>query len=153
MKAQSIEWGRVEHINSANELEPAKRLNRVTSLARRSIFAAVPALAVVVGAAWLVGMTDLIVYLQATLWASGFVFFGLALDSEKSTIGLSVATGFALPALALLSSRVAAEYAIVAAVIVAAWLAAAIWRSRSRSGAGLPAQDGPPAGEVEQPHQ
>jgi len=151
MKAQSMEWGQVKRIPSAGELNPVRRLNKVTSLLSKGLFAAVPALSVVVGAAWLVGMPDLILYLQAALWASGFVFFGLALDSEKSAIGLSIATGFALPALAMLSSRVAEEYAIVAAVIIASWLAAAVWKAGSVIG--LAAQDGPPSGEVEQSHQ
>jgi hypothetical protein len=53
---------------------------------------------------------------------------GLAIDSEKPVTGLSLATGIALPILAVLSSRVAVEIAIVAAALVAAWVAAAIWR-------------------------
>jgi hypothetical protein len=62
------------------------------------------------------------------LWASGFIFLALAIDSEKPAVGLQLATGIALPVLALLSSRVAGEFAIIAAVVVAAWLAASILR-------------------------
>ena len=81
-----------------------------------------------VAAAWLITAPGLVVYLQATLWASGFVFLGLAIDSEKPVPSLSLATGIALPILTVLSSRVAVEIAIVAAVLVAVWVAAAIWR-------------------------
>ena len=88
----------------------------------------VPALALVVASAWLVSMPDLVVYLQATLWASGFVFLGLAIDTEPPANGLSLLSGIALPVLAVLSSRVAVELAIVATALVAAWVAAAIWR-------------------------
>jgi hypothetical protein len=98
------------------------------SLVTKAFLALVPAVAIVVGAAWLITAPDLVVYLQATLWASGFVFLGLAIDSEKSVASLSLVTGIALPVLAVLSSRVAVEIAIVAAVLVAAWVAAAIWR-------------------------
>jgi hypothetical protein len=81
----------------------------------------------VIGAAWLVTQQNLVIYLQAALWASGFVFFGLALDLKKAAIGLSLATGFALPLLAWLSSNVAVEFSIIAVVLVAAWVATAIW--------------------------
>ena len=87
-----------------------------------------PALALVVGAAWAITLPSLEQFLQASLWASGFVFLALAIDSEKPTVGGLLATGIALPALALLSSHVAGEFAIVAAVITAAWVAASILR-------------------------
>ena len=80
------------------------------------------------GAAWLVTVPDLVIYLQATLWTSGFVFMGLAIDSEKPVFGLHLATGIALPVLAVLSSRVSVEFAIIATALVALWVAAAIWR-------------------------
>jgi len=128
MKTRAIEWTYIEQPKDSGQLNPAGRLNSATRLMSRTVLALVPALAIVVGAAWLVAMPDLAVYLQATLWTSSFVFFGLALDSEKAAIGLSLATGFALPALALMSSKVAVEFAIVGAALLAAWLAAAIWR-------------------------
>lgn len=128
MKTHAIEWNELEAVRNPGNINPAKRLNSATRLLTRGVLAVVPALILVVGAAWLVSMPHLVVYLQATLWASGFVFFGLALESEKTTIGLSLATGFALPALALLSSKVAVELAIVAVTIVAVWIAVAILR-------------------------
>lgn len=128
MKTQAIEWNKQIATGESGTLYSANRLNSATRWLNRSILAAAPALALIVGAAWLVGQPHLVVYLQAALWASGFVFFGLALDSEKSTIGLSIATGFALPALALLSAKFAPELLIVAATIIAAWIATAILR-------------------------
>ena len=62
-----------------------------------------------VGAAWLASTPALAIYLQATLWASGFLFLGLALDGEPPFRGLLVITGLALPALALMSASVAIE--------------------------------------------
>jgi len=91
--------------------------------------ALVPALAIVVGATWLVTQPHLVLYLQALTWAAGFVFLGFAFDSETAENAiLSVATGVALPVLALLSSSVALELVIVAAALVAAWVAAGILR-------------------------
>ena len=81
-----------------------------------------------VGATWLVSAPDLLIYLQAGLWASGFLFLGLAIDGEDSTVAPALATGIALPVLAVISSRVAPEIALVAATIIAIWIAAAIWR-------------------------
>ena len=127
MKTHAIEW-----INNNRGATIAKNLvgslNRTLQLATKAFLALVPALAILVGAAWLITVPDLVVYLQATLWASGFVFMGLAIESEKTAGGLSLATGMALPVLAVLSSRVSVEIAIVAATLVAIWVAAAIWR-------------------------
>jgi hypothetical protein len=70
-----------------------------------------------------------VLYLQVLTWASGFVFLGLAVESESAELSiLNLATGIALPVLALLSSRFAVELTIVAAALVAAWVAAAILR-------------------------
>jgi len=128
MKTHSIEWSNIESRDTANTFSTVSRLNKALCLASKAFMAAVPALAIIVGAAWLVAAPDLVVYLQATLWASGFVFLGLALESKKATIFASLATGIALPVLALLSSKVAPELAIVAATIVAAWVAVGIFR-------------------------
>ncbi len=128
MKTRAIEWTYVEEPRGSGQLNPASGLNSATRLVSRVILALVPALSIVVGAVWLAAMPDLAIYLQTALWTSGLVFFGLALESQKAAIGLSLATGFALPALALLSSKSSVEFAIVGAAIVAAWLAAAIWR-------------------------
>jgi hypothetical protein len=128
MKTQAIEWNEQIAAREPGTLNPVKKLNSATRLLNRSFLAAAPALALIVGAAWLLSVPDLVVYLQAALWASGFVFFGLALDSEKATLGLSIATGFAVMALALLSSIFAVELLIVAVTIIAAWVATAILR-------------------------
>ena len=85
--------------------------------------------AVVVGATWLVNQPGEVVYLQALLWALGFVFVGLAVEAESAEMALlNLATGIALPVLAWLSAGVAIELAVVAATLVAAWVAAAILR-------------------------
>ena len=128
MKTHTIEWTNINHHNTTTARNPIGSLNSALSQATKVFLALVPALAIVVAATWLITAPGLVVYLQATLWASGFVFLGLAIDSEKPVPGLSLATGIALPILAVLSSRVAVEIAIVAAVLVAAWVAAAIWR-------------------------
>ena len=128
MKTQTIEWTNINQHNTTTARNPIGSLNSALSQATKVFLALVPALAIVVAAAWLITAPGLVVYLQATLWASGFVFLGLAIDSEKPAPSLSLATGIALPVLAVLSSRVAVEIAIVAAVLVAAWVAAAIWR-------------------------
>ena len=128
MKTHTIEWTDINNHGTTNARNPVGRLNSALSLATKAFLALVPALAIVVAAAWLITAPGLVVYLQAALWASGFVFLGLAIDSEKPVPSLSLATGIVLPVLAVLSSRVAVEIAIVAAVLVAAWIAAAIWR-------------------------
>jgi hypothetical protein len=127
MKTHAIEWNGLDRPKSPATVSPVDNLISATRLVSRVILALAPALVLVVGAAWLVTKPDLVVFLQAALWTSGFLFFGLALNSEKATIGLSLATGFALPLLAVWSNQVAVEISIVAVALVAAWIAAAIF--------------------------
>ncbi len=128
MKTQTIEWFQNDFPIRTSTTDSVRTLNRVLCLATKGFTALVPALAIVVGAAWAITLPSLEQFLQASLWASGFVFLALAIDSEKPTVGWLLATGIALPALALLSSHVAGEFAIVAAVIAAVWVAASILR-------------------------
>ena len=129
MKTHSIEWSPIQTRERVVALNPARQLQGILRLATKAFFALVPALAIVVGAAWLVTLTDAVLYLQALTWASGFIFLGLAVESESAELSiLNLATGIALPVLALLSSRFAVELMIVAAALVAAWVAAAILR-------------------------
>jgi hypothetical protein len=128
MRTQTIEWFQNDLPSRAAIAGSVRTLNRILSLAAKGFAALVPALAIVVGTAWAITLPGLEQFLQASLWASGFVFLALAIDSEKPTIGWLLATGIALPVLALLSSFVAGEFAIVAAVILAAWMAASTLR-------------------------
>jgi hypothetical protein len=107
----------------------AQRSAAILRLATRAVLALVPASAILVGAAWMVSLPDLVLYLQATTWAAGFIFVGLAIESESAEASiLSLATGIALPVLAALSARFAPEFLLIAAALVAAWTAAAILR-------------------------
>ena len=129
MKSHTIEWNAIETPRATSK--PAAtigRLDRGLFIAARGFAAAVAALALVVGAAWLASTPALAIYLQATLWASGFLFLGLALDGEPPFRGLLVITGLALPALALMSANVAIEIAIIGAAVAALWIAAGILR-------------------------
>jgi len=128
MKAQTIEWTNPDHSPGITRYNAVAALNTIMQLAARGFLALVPALAIVVAAAWLVAAPDLVVYLQATLWASGFVFLGLAIDTEAPANGLSLLTAIALPVLTWLSAQLAVELAVAAATLVAVWLAITIWR-------------------------
>jgi hypothetical protein len=129
MKTQSIELFPVVRREGATVRGALSPLKSLLGLGARAFLALVPALAVVVGTAWLVTVPDWVMYLQATTWAAGFVFLGLALESERAETALLLsATGVALPVLAYLSSTLAVELAIVAATLVAAWIAAALLR-------------------------
>ena len=128
MKSHSIEWTRIEHGSKAISLNPARRAEEFLCLAGKALLALAPALAIVIGAAWLAGNAALAIYLQAALWTSGFLFFGLAIDAPGRSAALLVGTGIALPVLALLSASGAAEPLILAATLLALWVAWAIFR-------------------------
>jgi hypothetical protein len=133
MKTQAIEWSPLRGRDSRIVLNPGyslpRQLHGALSLAARALLALVAAAAVVVAAAWLVTLPEFAPYLQAAIWAGGFVFVALAVESDSPLAALLLlATGIAMPALAWLSSRVAVELALVAAALVAVWAAAAIFR-------------------------
>jgi hypothetical protein len=131
VKTHTIEWTNTNIHSDARKYDPARKLNRILYLSANMFLALVPALAVVTGAAWLITAPDLTAYLQAFLWGAGFVFLGVAVDAPRPLSMLSLLTGLALPALAMLSSRVAIEIAVLAVAILAAWTAVAIWRQAS----------------------
>jgi hypothetical protein len=129
MKSHSIEWSEIHTSKSHLGLDPVRQLSGLTCLASRAFLALVPALAIIIGATWLVSLPDMVLFLQASIWAGGFVFLALAIEADTAELSvLNLATGIALPVLALLSSRLAVELLIVAATLVAAWVAAVIMR-------------------------
>jgi len=128
MRTSTIDWLQNDFPSRTAIAVSARTLNRALHFLSQGLTALVPALAIVIGAAWAITVPGLEQFLQASLWASGFIFLALAVDSEKPAIGSLLTTGIALPVLALLSTRVASEFAIVAAVIVAAWVAVSILR-------------------------
>ena len=128
MKSHSIEWTFSDLTASAPRSRPVVRFHGLNRLVSRTLVAALPALAIVLAAVWLASTPALAIYLQATLWASGFLFFGLALDAGHRTAVAALLSGIALLLLAYLSSSVAIEFAIIAAAIAAAWTATAVFR-------------------------
>lgn len=108
-------------------LAQARGLEIVAMLATRAAVALIPALAIVVAAALAVTTPGMAVYLQAALWASGFLFIALAMESDSpADAGINLVVGIALPVLTWLSARLAPELAVAAAALVAAWVAVAI---------------------------
>jgi hypothetical protein len=96
-------------------------------LATRLAVALVPALAIVIGSVLAVSTPGMEAYLQAMLWAGGFLFYGRAFDTDRPHVAvLLIATGIAVQALAWVSDRMAPELAVVAATLIAAWVAAVI---------------------------
>ena len=129
MKTHTIEWTPLHTRDSRIVLVSPRPLGAVLGLATRLSLALLAAAALVVSVAWWVAQPELVVYLQALTWAGGFVFLALAVEAESLQSSLlNLATGLVLPVLAFASSRIAPEIAVVAAVLVAAWVAAAILR-------------------------
>jgi hypothetical protein len=128
MKTQSINWTISHSTQSGATWNPAVSLNSLLCQAARVFVAFVPALAIVVLAAWAITVPSMAQLTQASMWATGFIFLALAIESRKPTIGLLLSTGVALPVLALLSSHVAVEFAVIAAALVALWVGSFILR-------------------------
>jgi hypothetical protein len=104
------------------------KLNRALSEAAGMLAFALCALAVIAATGWAISLPALIPFVQASVWAGGFVFLGLALDSGESSFGLYLLSGFGLLGLALLSSFVAPEFLVLGSALSAAWLTAKVYR-------------------------
>ena len=128
VEAYSAEWSNIKSGNDKVARKPAGYLITTLRITTKALLVLIPALAIVIGAIWTLTVPGLIMYLQATIWASGFAFLGAAVDLQKPLNGLCLATGLTLPILAILSSWVAVEFLVVAAAIMAACLTTIIWR-------------------------
>ena len=129
--AQSFSWPKPETADftktPVKDWNSPQPLSAATHVGRRLLLASVPALAIIVGSAWVVSNFAIINVMQAALSASGFIFLALALDARSGKSIALALTGICLPLLALLSFHVLPEFAIVAAAIIAAWMAALIF--------------------------
>ena len=87
-----------------------------------------PGVAILLAALWAASTPAVHDIYSAAIWATGFVFIALAVESRVSRSLPLLATGLALPVLGLLGSRIAMEFSILATLIVAVWLALWILR-------------------------
>lgn len=137
MRTHTLEMNTISSRKEIREFHPARRLKKVMCLSANLFLALVPAFAFITGAVWLVTEPQLVVYLQVALWGAGFVFLGMAIDAARPFNLLYALTGLSLPVLAMVSSRVAAETAILAVVVLAVWTSVAIWKRVSVESAQL----------------
>jgi len=128
-----IDWPVNASLPIARKLPEKASFRRARRFGFLVLLAALPVVVMVIGAAWAVSMFENPYILQAVIWAAGFVFLALAVESRKPSVGALLATGLALPVLAILSARVAPEFAVLAVALVAEWVAAMILR-RHRAG-------------------
>lgn len=128
MKSQSIEWTHAEPYENSLDLRAAQRVADTLTFGGKIFRAVVPALAIITAAAWLIAQPSLVLYLQVTIWLSGFVFVALALDSLTGRRGaLLLISGLAMFAFAGFSTGDANELLVVGASVAAVWLGFAIF--------------------------
>jgi len=85
------------------------------------------AVSVIMLSIWVAGM-DISGVTGAVGWGVAIIFFALAVDSRTPVALLQSSTGVALAVLAWLQFAVSPEYTIVSGVVIAAWLAVAVFQ-------------------------
>jgi hypothetical protein len=126
---QSIGWPGNRTTLASGLLAQARGLEILATLAARVAAALIPAVVIVAAAALAVANPGMAVILQATLWAGGFLFAALAVDSNRAGAAtVNFSTGVAMQVLTWLSTQVALELAVAAAALFAARVAIAIFR-------------------------
>lgn len=122
MNTHSISYStQLLHTAKPTRLVAPRALDISRRLARLAL-AGSAALLVIIAAAWMATTPSVNQYLSAGLWALGFAFFALALEVNIKRVLPLIATGIALPVLALLGSRLFVGFSILAAAVVAGWI-------------------------------
>ena len=75
---------------------------------------------------WLAGM-EFSVFMGASTWGLGFIFLAMAMDGRGRPALLQAISGGTFLVLALLQNSVSPDFGIVAGVLVAVWVAAALY--------------------------
>ena len=114
-----------------NSRKPGLRPMDYSARLARWTLAFVVASAVMIPGIWAALTPEMGQYLSALLWGGGFLFFAVALGANIRRVMPVVGTGLALPVLAILGSRVAEEFSVLAVAWVAAWLATWIVRRKN----------------------
>ena len=109
-------------------LNAVDRLGTATQHLTRLFISGGAFASVLILATWLIAQQAVQPYLLATLWAGGFVFLALAVESSQRKVLWAVVSGFAFPAIALLSNYVSGEWAFASAPLVAGWVAWFAWK-------------------------
>lgn len=129
MSTKSIQWETGSDCSITGMRGQLLDFYRFMDRAMSLFTAAFTAFVIITGAAWIVGNPALVLYLQTAIWTAGLVYVGVAIEAEKlSTSGWALATGLVLPVMAFTSQRSGPEWLIVAAALIAAWVAAAVYR-------------------------
>jgi hypothetical protein len=81
-------------------------------------------------AVWMAGL-QFNGFLAASTWALGFTFLAMAIDRHGRLAFLQVATGGSLFTLALLQNSVSPDFGILTGILVAVWVAVALYRRLS----------------------
>jgi hypothetical protein len=115
---------RLQHAGTTNSVLTVGR-PRSSGLSGRIIASLTVALAALAAASLLPSAAAGNEIQSAILWASGFVFLSLTLETKSPYTGWLVVTGLSLPVLAWMGSRFAVEFGFAGIGILAAWLA--IW--------------------------
>jgi len=76
---------------------------------------------------WVAGM-DISSIIAAGTWGVAMIFFAMAVDNRKAKALLQLSTGGVLMVLAWLQYAVSPDYTVVAGVLVAGWIAVAVFK-------------------------
>ena len=85
---------------------------------------------IVILAVWMAGM-QFNGFLAASSWALGFSFLAMAIDRGGRLAFLQVVTGGSLLTLAFLQNSISPDFGILAGILVAVWVAVALYRRLS----------------------
>lgn len=97
----------------------------VADLLARAILAVLVLVIALMASMWAANIPEFARYFGVLMWAAGFVFFALALEPGIKHIWPYIATGFALPTLALLGNQASPGFLALAGATLGVWLAVA----------------------------
>ena len=130
MNTQSMHWSTPYNPVVGGMLAQARGLRTLASWASKAAFAVMPALGIMIVANWALSSPVAAIYLLALMWAGGFIFVALAIESEGGAGAvINLAVGLSMLVLSGLSATYAPEFALIGSALPATRIAwAMLWR-------------------------
>ena len=129
MNTQSTYWEQSFQSSITALNSPAKTMLRYLYRGSKALTALAAGFALLTASVTAIAEPALTIYLQAITWAASFVFFAIAVDTQKSSTSLmALASGIIVMLTAVFSQKFGPGIIILAAVLTSVWLTTAIMR-------------------------
>jgi len=120
-----IQQNRKNHSFTTGRLIPVLAINMRNIMAL--MYSGLAAVVVITLSIWVAGM-GITTFLGVSTWATGFVFLAVAVDNRGPLALFQMTSGVALLVIALLQNSLSPDFFLLAGVVLATWIAFAVFK-------------------------